>query len=87
VVGGLEGSGIRVDFSFGPYCVCRNRSGRYAIREVLYEHDGRLISYGKHPVAPLAASLADLSQLVEWYRDALDAPAIFLEAVNSIDYS
>jgi|GEM_PF-3268801 len=53
------------------YRVCRDRSGRYSIREVFYEHDGRLISYGKHPVAPtstprptlpLAAVIAQLAQ-------------------------
>lgn len=46
------------------YRAFRDRSGRYAIREVFYEHDGRLISYGKHPVAPLGPHI----QLVQWYR-------------------
>ncbi|UZQ53399.1 hypothetical protein OOK60_12910 [Trichothermofontia sichuanensis B231] len=65
------------------YRVFRDQSGRYSIREVFYEHDGRLISYGKHPVAPLAASLEDLIQLVKWYREALDSPVLSLEAVEA----
>ena len=65
------------------YRIFRDHNGRYSIREVYYEHDGRLITYGKNPVAPIGASLEDLIQLVQWFREAVDSPVLSLETVEA----
>ena len=65
------------------YRIFRDRTGRYSLREVYYERDGRLISYSKSPAAPIAASLEDLMQLVQWFREAFDSPVLSLEAVEA----
>jgi hypothetical protein len=65
------------------YRIFCDQKGRYSIREVYYEDDGRLISYGKKPVAPIGASLEELIQLVQWFREAFDAPVLSLEAVET----
>lgn len=65
------------------YRIFRDQSGRYSIREVYYENDGRLITYGKNPVTPVGASLEDLMQMVQWFRNAFDSPVLSLEAVEA----
>jgi hypothetical protein len=65
------------------YRIFRDKTGRYSIREVYYERDGRLLNYGKHPVTPVGASLEDLMQLVQWFREAFDSPVLSLEAVDA----
>ena len=65
------------------YRVFRDKTGRYSIREVFYERDGRLLSYGKHPVVPVESSLKDLIQLVEWFREAFDLPVLSLEEIEA----
>ncbi len=65
------------------YRIFRDKNGRYSIREVFYEQDGRLLNYGKHPVAPVGSSLEDLLQLVQWFREAFDSPVLSLEAVEA----
>ena len=42
------------------YRIFRDQNGRYSIREVFYEQDGRLLNYGKNPVVPVGSSLEDL---------------------------
>lgn len=65
------------------YRVFRDKSGRYSIREVFYERDGRLINYSKQPVVVVGASLGDLIQLVAWFREAFDSPVLALEDVEA----
>ncbi|MEZ4736859.1 MAG: hypothetical protein R3E79_57995 [Caldilineaceae bacterium] len=65
------------------YRIFRDKNGRYSIREVFYECDGRLLNYSKNPVAPIGASLEDLMQLVQWFREAFDSPVLSLEAVEA----
>ena len=65
------------------YRIFRDKTGRYSIREVFYERDGRLLNYGKHPVVPVEASLEDLMQMVQWFREAFDSPVLALEAVEA----
>lgn len=65
------------------YRIFRDKNGRYSIREVFYEQDGRLLNYSKTPVAPVGSSLEDLIQLVQWFREAFDAPVLSLEAVEA----
>lgn len=65
------------------YRIFRDQNGRYSIREAYYEHDGRLITYGKNPVAPVGASLEELIQLVQWFREAFDSPVLSVEAVEA----
>ena len=64
------------------YRVCRDQAGRYSIREVYYEQDGRLIGYGDGPAMPLEASPAELLQMVEWFRGAFDLPVLSLEEAD-----
>jgi hypothetical protein len=63
--------------------IFRDKNGRYSIREVFYEQDSRLLNYSKTPVAPVGSSLEDLIQLVQWFREAFDAPVLSLEAVEA----
>ena len=65
------------------YRIFRDKNSRYSIREVYYEQDGRLLSYGKNPVAPVGSSLEELVQLVQWFREAFDSPVLSLEAVEA----
>ncbi|MEZ4861144.1 MAG: hypothetical protein R3C14_07555 [Caldilineaceae bacterium] len=65
------------------YRIFRDKNGRYSIREVFYERDGRLLNYSKNPVAPIGASLEDLMQPVQWFREAFDSPVLSLEAVEA----
>ena len=65
------------------YRIFRDKNGRYSIREVHYEQDGRLLNYGKNPIAPVASSLEELVQLVQWFREAFDSPVLSLEAVEA----
>jgi hypothetical protein len=65
------------------YRIFREKNGRYSIREVFYERDGRLLNYGKNPVAPIGSSLEDLMQLVAWFREAFDSPVLSVEAVDA----
>lgn len=65
------------------YRIFRDQKGRYSIREVFYENDGRLLSFGKQPVIPMGSSLEDLLQLVQWFREAFDAPVLSLDAVEA----
>ena len=65
------------------YRVFRDKTGRYSIREVFYERDGRLLNYGKQPVMPVESSLTDLIQLVEWFREAFDSPVLSLEDIEA----
>jgi len=63
------------------YRIFRDQNNRYSIREVFYEQDGRLLNYGKNPVAPVGSSFEDLMQLVQWFREAFDSPVLALEDV------
>ena len=68
---------------YWTYRIFRDKTGRYSIREVFYERDGRLLNFGKRPVAPVGASLEELLQLVQWFREAFDSPVLSLEAVEA----
>ena len=65
------------------YRIFRDKNGRYSIREVFYEQDGRLLNYGKNPAAPVGSSLEDLMRLVQWFREAFDSPVLALEDVEA----
>ena len=65
------------------YRVFRDGEGRYSVREVFYEQDGKIITYGKTPVALVGASLAEIMQLVGWFKDAFDLPVLSMEEVDS----
>ena len=65
------------------YRIFRDQNGRYSIREVYYERDGHVISYSKKPVVPVAASLEDLMEMVQWFREAFDSPVLSLETVEA----
>ncbi|MEC4819487.1 MAG: hypothetical protein SAK29_40385 [Scytonema sp. PMC 1069.18] len=65
------------------YRVCRDRQGRYSIREVFYNRDKVIINYSKTPVAVVGASLEELMQLVQWFREAFDSPVLSLEEMDT----
>jgi hypothetical protein len=65
------------------YRVFRDSRERYSIREVFYESDNTIISYGAAPVAVVGASFEELMQLVKWFRDAFDLPVLSLEEIDA----
>ena len=65
------------------YRIFCDKTGRYSIREVFYEQDGRLLNYSKKPVVPLGASLKDLLEMVQWFREAFDLPVLALETIEA----
>jgi hypothetical protein len=65
------------------YRVFCDSQGRYSIREVFYERDGRLINYGKSPVAALSNSQEDLMQLIQWFKEAFELPVLSMEEVDA----
>lgn len=64
------------------YRVFRDNQERYSIREVFYESDNTIISYGAAPVAVVGASFEELMQLVKWFREAFDLPVLSLEEID-----
>ncbi|MBI3959955.1 MAG: hypothetical protein HY328_14175 [Chloroflexi bacterium] len=54
----------------------RDEIGRYSIRELFYERDGRLITYSKTPVAPVGSSSEDLLLQMRELRGAFDLPIL-----------
>jgi len=65
------------------YRIFRDSTDRYSIREVLYEQDGTIISYGKQPVEALGSSLEDLLQLIHWFQEAFESPILSTETIES----
>jgi hypothetical protein len=65
------------------YRIFRDSADRYSIREVLYENDGTLISYGKQPVEALGSSLEDLLQLIHWFQEAFESPILSTETIEA----
>jgi hypothetical protein len=65
------------------YRVFRDSQGRYSIREVFYEQDHTLVNYSKTPVALVGASLEEMMQLVQWFKEAFDLPVLSLEEVEA----
>lgn len=65
------------------YRVFRDNQGRYSIREVFCEQDHTITSYSKAPVALIGASVEELMQLVQWFKDAFDLPVLSLEEVEA----
>ncbi|MCG9886962.1 MAG: hypothetical protein MH825_15620 [Cyanobacteria bacterium] len=64
------------------YRVFRDRQGRYSIREVFCEGDSTIINYDKTPVSLMGASLEELMQLVQWFKEAFDLPVLSLESID-----
>lgn len=60
---------------------CDNR-GHYSIREVFYERDHTIICYS-NPVAIIGASVEELMQLVQWFKEAFDLPILSLEEADA----
>ncbi|NJL47252.1 MAG: hypothetical protein HC929_06830 [Leptolyngbyaceae cyanobacterium SM2_5_2] len=65
------------------YRVFCDKEGRYSIREVFCERDGTIINYGKTPVVLAGASIAELMQLAQWFKEAFDLPVLSLEEIDA----
>lgn len=65
------------------YRVFCDNQGCYSIREVFYNRDNKIVSYSKSPVAIVGASVQELMQLVQWFREAFDLPVLSLEEVDN----
>lgn len=65
------------------YRVFRDQTGRYSVREVFYEQDGRLITYSATPVMPLGDSPEDIMQILTWCRAAFELPILSTEEVDA----
>lgn len=65
------------------YRIFRDSADRYSIREVFYENNGTLITYGKKPVEALGSSLEDLLQLIHWFQEAFESPILSMETIEA----
>jgi hypothetical protein len=65
------------------YRVVRDNQGRYSIREVFYNRHNKIINYSKVPVAVAGASVQELMQQVQWFREAFDLPVLSLEEIDN----
>lgn len=65
------------------YRVFRDHVGRYSIREVFYNRDGSLVSYGKAPLALVGSSAEEVIQIIDWCKAAFDLPILTVEDVDA----
>jgi hypothetical protein len=65
------------------YRVFRDSQGRYSIREVFCEQDHTIVNYSKTPVALVGASIEELMQLIQWFKEAFDLPVLVLEEIDA----
>jgi hypothetical protein len=66
------------------YRVFRDNQGRYSIREVFYNRDNQIVNYSRSPVAVVGASVEELMQLVQWFRQAFELPVLSLEEIDAV---
>lgn len=64
------------------YRVFCDKEEHYSIREVFYERDHTIIGYS-NPVAVVGASVEELMQLVQWFKEAFDLPVLALEEIDA----
>lgn len=64
------------------YRVFQEETGQYTIREVFYERDGRIITYGKSPVTPKGTCFEDLAREIKLLQDALALPAVTIAEIE-----
>jgi hypothetical protein len=60
------------------YRVFREEDGDYIIREVFYDADGAILGCTENAVEPAGRSLEELTQDVEWFKEALAMPVLTL---------
>ena len=60
------------------YRVFLEANGDHIIREVFYDEDGSIIGCTENAVEPSGQSLDELTQDIEWFRQALDLPILTL---------
>ncbi|NJL23125.1 MAG: hypothetical protein HC895_23550 [Leptolyngbyaceae cyanobacterium SM1_3_5] len=65
------------------YRVFRDSQERYSIREVFYDRNNTIINYSKTPVAVVGASIEELIQFVQWFKEAFDLPVLSLEEIDA----
>ena len=65
------------------YRVFCDIQGHYSIREVFFERDGTVIRYNKTPVAVVGASIEELIQLIQWFKEAFELPVLSLEEIDA----
>jgi hypothetical protein len=65
------------------YRVFQEENGQYTFREVFYEHDGRIITYGKSPVTPKGTCLEDLAREIKSLQDALALPVTTIAEIEA----
>jgi hypothetical protein len=66
------------------YRVFRDSQGRYSIREVFHNRDNIIVNYSRTPVTVVGASIEELMQLIEWFREAFDLPVLSLEEIDAL---
>ncbi|MDJ1185403.1 hypothetical protein [Roseofilum casamattae] len=60
------------------YRVFHEDNGDYTIREVFYAEDGSIVGCTEHEVSPLGRSLAELTEDLQAFTDALTKPVLRL---------
>ena len=64
------------------YRVFREENGHYTFREVFTEHDSRVISYSRSPIAPIGESVDDLAREIAWLKEALEQPVLTVAEIE-----
>ena len=60
------------------YRVFLEASGDYIVREVFYDEDGSIVGCTENAVEPSGQSFYELTQDIEWFREALNLPVLTL---------
>lgn len=63
------------------YRVFREENGDYVIREVFYDEEGCIVGCTEDTVEPFGRSLEELARDIEWFKEALEMPALTLADV------
>jgi hypothetical protein len=66
------------------YRVFREENGDYLIREVFYEEDGSILGCTENAVEPFGRSLEELTQNIEWFKEALKLPVLTLADIPCV---
>lgn len=60
------------------YRVFLEEDGDYTIREVFYDAEGAILGCTENAVEPVGGSLEELTQDIEWFKEALAMPVVTL---------
>lgn len=65
------------------YRMFQEENGQYTFRELFCEWDGRIIAYGKAPIAPRGGSVRELTQELAQLQEAAVLPVLTISEVEA----